>query len=59
MHERLHSTKTQTDKKSKNKDSQKDAGYKKKSGKVDGYRDDFKVKEEDKKPKSRCPYSKK
>ena len=51
------------DKKSKKMDSKKDAGYKnndkKKSGKVDGYRDDFKVKEEDKKPKSRCPYSKK
>ena len=51
------------DKKNKNKDSKKDAGkhkeHVKKSGKVDGYRDDFKVKEEDKKPKSRCPYSKK
>ena len=51
------------DKKGKNKDSKKDAGYKnidkKKSGKVEGYRDDFKVKEEVKKPKSRCPYSKK
>ena len=54
-----------TSKKDKKKKTEKDkADYKKKdskkkSGKVDGYRDDFKVKEEDKKPKSRCPYSKK
>ena len=54
-----------TSKKDKKKKTEKDkADYKKKdskkkSGKVEGYRDDFKVKEEVKKPKSRCPYSKK
>ena len=53
------SKKDTKDKFTKDNQIKKDNKSKKQSGRLSDYRDDFKVKEVEKKPKSRCPYSKK